>query len=304
MIKKSVITFLVLFILYNCYLFIIKPNDIAPQHQWQANVINAQEYIYGGNKKIVIVGSSCSTRIRSDILSKDYYNLSFGGQGIYEGLEIIKKSGKLPRIILLETNYYLRSPDYDFVNNLFFPVIASARKYFPALLEKNQPMCKGVPFVISGYKKISKIINKVGNKFDVKEKNNRLVFLKANEEKIFRKMLSFHLKEAQTYPHRNNIDESLIRLESYLEYFKNHKIKIVFFDIPIDNKLWTSPYWMRSRFELNTKFSNSLYGHIVISDNDKYKTTDGIHLDAESGEKFTRFLLNQVNLLIGNELGF
>jgi len=141
MVKKSLVVSVFLFLVFNLLLF--KLNFPAnPQHQWQNNIITAQEYIYNHNEiKYAIVGTSLSDRLDDKLLPKNCFNLAFGGQGAIDGLEIIKRSNARPEAVFIESNAIFKKPRKSFLDNLFMPVMYSLRNYLPALMEKNQPVC-------------------------------------------------------------------------------------------------------------------------------------------------------------------
>ena len=103
MIKKSIFVALLLFALWTAFLM-LKPNASVSQHVWQENIITTEEYLYDVDfVPNVILGSSLSERIIIDSLS-DFFSLAFGGQSIYDGLEILTQKDKLPKRVFIEIN--------------------------------------------------------------------------------------------------------------------------------------------------------------------------------------------------------
>jgi len=136
MIKKSIIISTILLFVYNLLLSAID-FPVKPGHQWQDNIITAEDYIYKQNeKKIVIAGSSLSCVLIDDLLPKKCFNLAFAGLSAFDGLEIIKRTGSMPDIVLIETNPVFRSTDKNFLNSIFMPIRYSLKKIFPAFMEK------------------------------------------------------------------------------------------------------------------------------------------------------------------------
>ena len=143
--------FLAFFALYNLALFVFKPEITTYQNQWQSNLVFAQEYIYSSQTpKAVVLGSSLASRLDKDLLeSVGIYNLAFGGGSVQSGLEIIRRSNKIPQILYIETNVlFERDVDSAMLGILFDPLLFRARYYLPALQEKYQPLNIFVNFIL------------------------------------------------------------------------------------------------------------------------------------------------------------
>ncbi len=140
MLKKTLITFFALFVLVNIWLW-IKPRKMLPQYPRQAQLIQLEEYIYEKNQTpVVLVGSSMAAVLEGKFLGPDIQNLAIGGATIFEGLDVVLRSGARPRLVLVEANtlFYNRKPET--IKDLFRPGYYQLRRYVPALRERNQPM--------------------------------------------------------------------------------------------------------------------------------------------------------------------
>src|SRR5690349_21518029 len=106
--------------------------------QPERNLIAAENYLYTGkNPPVVIVGSSIAERLHD--LPGDWYQLTFPGGNVFTGMEIILRSGKHPKYVLVETNVLNMDPDRQMLDTLSYPVLKDARNKLPALLEQNKP---------------------------------------------------------------------------------------------------------------------------------------------------------------------
>ena len=118
MIKKSIILCISLFLIYTLFIYFLAPKWwTASQHQWQENIVKAQQFSY--NKETfqnIIVGSSLSSRLIMDSIPETY-NLSFAGQSIFDGLNIVCNSNKSIKNVFIEINLlfvlYLDKPYCD-----------------------------------------------------------------------------------------------------------------------------------------------------------------------------------------------
>lgn len=272
---KILSLFLLIFIAYNAFLLLLKPNIIASQNQWNDNIIFAQDFIYEVNiSKVgknniydkIIVGSSMSARLWGDKLRKAHiYNLAFGGGSALSGLHIIKNANKLPKIIFVESNIaFLRRSDSKMLD-LLFGADFMLKKYIVALQIKYQP--------INVF--LSLLKRKVGR--SVEEK-----LAKTRNEKLYKDSLQ---RALQSYNQSiKDYENTLAELRDLLLYFENNGVKIVFFEMPIDKKLAHTRQMQESREILRNSFA---YPFLLLPDYAKYQTTDGIHLLEKSAFEFS-----------------
>ena len=87
MIKKSIICFVIFAILHLC-IVLFNPSVGMATHQWQDNVLKAQQFLYAEKADTVMVGTSLSARIIRDSIPF-VKSVSFGGCSVEDGLKII-----------------------------------------------------------------------------------------------------------------------------------------------------------------------------------------------------------------------
>lgn len=101
--------FLLLFIGFNLVIIIFKPSMSEFQNQWQRNISRVEDFLYKESQEEVIVGSSMAFNLNKDLLKQSrIFNLSFAGSSVLSGLEIIKRSKRIPKVIYVETNVIFR----------------------------------------------------------------------------------------------------------------------------------------------------------------------------------------------------
>ena len=120
MIKKSLLTALVLLVGYSVFVALSPRVSTQAQHFYYNNLALAQRYLYQANKTshAVIVGSSLASKIRVDSLA-GFYNLALVGQGVHDGLRIVALAPVLPTDVYLETNMILVLPNSTFFSQNF-----------------------------------------------------------------------------------------------------------------------------------------------------------------------------------------
>ncbi|WP_457748077.1 hypothetical protein [Sulfurimonas sp.] len=257
---------------YNLFIILQKPNIVMFQNQWQQNYAYAQNFIYGNKANNIIVGSSMAARMQNNFLPKNFYNLSFSGGSVLTGLEIIKRSGFVPKNIYIETNLIFRDKDESLLNALFYPIIWRIKQYIPALQIKYQPLNVVMSKLRTSYGKT--------HKEHIKEKRN---------EKIFHLSMTRQLTNYNQEP--KNYANNLANLEQLIEYFKNKGVHIVFFEMPMEKQLQESVKILTQRKILADVFSNQ---YVQVADNN-YTTADGIHLLYSSAYKFSKQFIKGIH---------
>ncbi|WP_457747007.1 hypothetical protein [Sulfurimonas sp.] len=271
-IYKIIFILMGIFGFYNLFIILQKPNIVMFQNQWQQNYAYAQNFIYGNKANNIIVGSSMAARMQNNFLPKNFYNLSFSGGSVLTGLEIIKRSGFVPKNIYIETNLIFRDKDESLLNALFYPIIWRIKQYIPALQIKYQPLNVVMSKLRTSYGKT--------HKEHIKEKRN---------EKIFHLSMTRQLTNYNQEP--KNYANNLANLEQLIEYFKNKGVHIVFFEMPMEKQLQESVKILTQRKILADVFSNQ---YVQVADNN-YTTADGIHLLYSSAYKFSKQFIKGIH---------
>ncbi|WP_143000173.1 MULTISPECIES: hypothetical protein [unclassified Helicobacter] len=218
-----------------------------------------------------MLGSSLAARLDKDLLeSAGIYNLAFAGGSVQSGLEIIKRSNKIPQILYIETNVlFERDADSAMLGILFDPLLFKARYYLPALQEKYQPLNVFASF-----------IKRFGGKSDEEKRAIK------RDEKIYNLSMEGFLKRyQQPLASLPNYQNRLDSLQKQLQYFENKGVKIIFFTMPIDPLLAKQPRFIEENTLLKQTFS---YPFLPMPKHSEYETTDGIHLLYESSERFSK----------------
>ena len=262
-------TALGLTLFYIIVIAVTQPKITFSQNQYQANIIFAQNFIYRQTKPSrVIVGSSMSTRMKFD-KEDNVYNLAFGGGGPLTGLEIIRKSGYVPKAIFIESNTFAMPVDWKFLHTLFVPVLYGLRGKIIALQEKYQ------------------ILNLVGTfiyAFAGRSQEEKL------HRKVDKKLLDRLVENALKNRDKAMIEEKDRLLKQWhkeMRYFLQKGTKLVFFEMPNDSRLIQTKERKKMRSMIRYNFPTIPYTE-ENNDGDPYKTSDGIHLTQKSAAVFSR----------------
>lgn len=289
MIRKSLLTALTLLLLHALVVY-VKPITSA-QYVWQGNAIKAQRFIYGDTCDKIIVGSSLSNRLVMDSLP-DMTNLSFAGQGIFDGLSILNHNNRHPRIVFIETNIMVRKENQNFTSYVNSPVLNPLKRAIPSLRDEYQPVS-----ILSG------IIIRILKKGESAEKNGfeEMETPPDGDDAFFQQMLS-RLAEEYSEP----LDTMMLRshfedLVRAVEDLESNGVRIVFFEMPVNETVcdFVVPQMVREYYR--RYFPESKYVYIRVSHCDGYKTTDGAHLAGAEALRFTQFFKREAEALIADK---
>ena len=281
MIKKTVLSSFFFFVAHYSIVFLAPPNWLGyPQNIVQGNLISAERMLFSDESyENIIVGSSLAYNIDLGQLDETWYNLSFPGQSIFEGLEIIHEMKNKPQRIFIETNVLLRKKNTFFHSVLFNPLKYPFKKYFSILKESQQPVSLiGDPVE---YHLVRKFI----------PSNEEVQSISIKKEILKKKIITELKKEYNQVPEQA-IRNQIKHLSTALAKFRNSGIEIVFFEMPIEKELCDTPQTSAIRNAIKSTFPK--YELLVQPDCGEYTTSDGLHLDLESAKNYTS-LFYQIN---------
>ena len=311
MMKKSLICLLVLFLLYNAALLIVDPPDRVThaQHQWQMNVLKAQEYVYDRqDSRYVFAGTSLTFRLPGSALPDGSFNLAMAGTSTLEGLEIIKRSGASPEAVFIETNFLFRKPDNSLTHSVFQPLMYRLRKWVPALRERNQP----VSYYLAVATIVKRIVEKVGGGFTASDTAHpvppaqtepSLEKRRSDRQAAIDRNLKVQLDALDTRPSDEEAVALIESLQAYIRYFQQKGVKVIFFEVPFHQKLYGTRYNKWKSDELERLFPSEQYAYIKYPFADTVKTTDGVHLTRASALLYCSYLSQQIDKILNHRSG-
>ena len=263
---KAILIFVVLFVGYNAYLFLAKPEVSMYQNTNQSNISKVQDYVYGKQYSTVIVGSSLANTMKQSFFNDDIYNLAFSGGSSLTGLELIKKSGVFPKIILIESNViFERDADDNMIDKIYQPILWKIKRYMPALQEKYQPLNIMASLIKgSAGKSHEELLN---------AKRNEKVF--ENNMKLRLKFINESLSE---------FERRVSALKRLISYFESKGVKIYFFELPVEKEMQNSLKYEQTKNILLKYKYNCIE---LFSNSELYETSDGIHLIYSSTYKIS-----------------
>jgi len=273
MIRRSLLIFT---LLVAGYMAFIKWGDVdwdTTQHQSNGNRIKAEEFVFGKDRPdaTVIVGSSLSFRIELDSFPNGTSNLGFGGLSIYDGLEMIERSGKRPARVLIETNLLFKEPDRAFLDAVFAPGLYELRRATPILREENQPSGVLFGWLKEGAKNAAGTMKGSGDSLAVST-----VLLESNRA-IF-----------SAVPSDSAQQHFLGRLKEGVKTLEARGIEVVFVEVPISDELMQSNLATRSREVVAERFPKHRFLRVAPASH--WLTTDGLHLEWNTAQRYSGWL--------------
>lgn len=291
MIKKIFLITIILFVIYTVFLTYFFPEIGVSQNPGQANEVKAEKYLYGDftAKQGVILGSSLSNKLRMEYL-EEYYNLSFTGKSIFDGLSIVLKKVPLPEKLIIETNILLREEDKAFTNSIVRPVPFFLKKHLISLRKDKQPLG------IFGAKVNSVIISPTFLKFKLllnRDKEEMEDSLITNNE-LFEKLLDFQVENYSQKPDSIFLRSQINKLKYYVSKFRNNGVEIIFFEMPVNRAMDDLSKSKIIHEYFISAFPPEQNYVIYPPDNMSFNTTDGLHLTKDEAIVYSKYLESEL----------
>ena len=267
MIKKSLICFLILFIIHALFVKLF-PNMGMATNQRQDNILKAQQAFYAEDLNMAIVGTSLANRIIRDSIP-NIQSLAFVGCSVEDGLQILRNRRNAPKYVFVEINLLLRGGRKDLVNGTTEGIIPRIKEWIPSLREQYEPICILASTIIG----TSKMNTQAGMAVVDNDRLNSQVEKTLKDDKPIEDSIV-----------KNRMNE----IKSLVSELEAKGTKFVFFEMPINYRLTHMKSLDQIREVVRKDYPEDTYDYLP-SDTSKYMTTDGQHLDLEGQKKYTHF---------------
>lgn len=267
MIKKSVFCFILLAILHLCFV-LSNPSIGMATHQWQDNMLKAQQFMYAETSDTVMVGTSLSGRIIRDSIPF-VKSVSFGGCAVEDGLKIILSKGKVPKYVLVETNLLLKKGNPELVSRITKGIVPEIRRWIPSLREQYEPICLFASMMMS----LASINPQAGMSTVNLNLLNESINRRLEDDKL--------IPDEEVKSRLQDVKKLIVELEEKGSRF-------VFFEMPVNERLLHLKGYEQIREIMQKEFPANKYTYLP-SDTSKYLTTDGEHLDFDGQQRFSHY---------------
>jgi hypothetical protein len=261
--------------------------------QHEQNVMRGETFVYATSQpRVVIVGSSIANRLKD--LPRDWFNLSFNGGSAFTGLEMISRAGKVPQVVLIETNMLLLPADEKQLSELFAPGIYHARRRLAFLVETNKPHLVAQRALISGEERTATREQPKSGASSPAANGDTELEPDAAGSVLSREQ--FDLLEARRAGElAEPLDSSTLQriigdLRRHVAVLEKRGVRVVFFEMPeyADFREMPRPTSVRQR--LLHAFPDSRYSWVTEVDCATYRTTDFVHLTAAGSKRYAEVL--------------
>lgn len=284
MIKRSLITALVLLLGYHFILPRIPKGYLWIPGQQRANYARAQKFVHDSPADTpVIVGSSMANELSQDILGPAIVKLTFPAGGSFTGLDIIRDTGKKPTVLMVETNTLLRGSDEGLVGDATSTWRRQLRNATPALKEEGRPSNYAVGFLNGWVKRVCNL----GNKLTGKPKAPAAAAEAPADPSLLENVMRVNRETLNRKPDPAKLAETVSRFGEQIDALTAAGTRCVFFEMPIDSSLQGLEEPTAVRNAMQQRFPRDRYTWIDIPHRD-YRTSDGIHLVREEADEVTR----------------
>jgi hypothetical protein len=298
MIKKSLLTALAILLAYHFTYPHLSKRFYRVNGQQRQNFDRAQAYVFGpGREKHVVIGSSMSWELNADVMGADWRKLSFPGCSVLTAFEIMRKSGKYPAVLLVETNQCFWDANGDILNDVFNPVMAPPRRHSPIFLEEARPsnFVAGIAeaFVRNGCKAGSALAaTGDGPTAEAKAGTQGL------SPEMFEKILKHDREQMDLALPQGPLDARVKRIGEHVDFLRSKGCICILFEMPIHPSLTDLKIPATVRSAMQARFPRERYDWLAFDKSGTYQTSDGIHLRYEDAERLTGALVQQVGEIV------
>lgn len=264
--------------------------------QWDDNDRLISRFLFSvDHSKIntIIVGSSMAFRMNlgQNPFNESVYNLSLGGQGLFEGVEILKQSGHLPKKLYIETNVLYRLPRKDYASSFFTPGVYDLKEKFIGFRQEFRPIS------LSQY-----IYNGINGKFskqEIEEPSKNKLDLPNNfdtkqPDSAAQRLININLKRQvaleQEILRDTNWSTIITDLQAYTNFYKKQGVEIIFFEMPTSKNLLESDLNKHIQNLISRKFPEESFKKAS-----PHPTTDGVHLSPKDAGEYLLLLLKDLS---------
>ena len=262
---------LILTIVYNMVIFWfpVKRNTyFTNQDRTEAFVFDKKDF------NVIIVGSSLSGAFEEiNPFSKSYFNLFLPFTGSCTGVDIIRRSGKIPKHLFVEINHIDRGTDTVLIKDVFEDGLYPFKYHVPMLQTKNKLLTNFIALI----KKPSSRTNR-----------------QKPPAALYGKLLKSAQKEWAEYPDKKKFDQQINQLSQSLALFTNKGCKVYFFEMPIDSSIRNSVLMKFQRERIKALAKQNNYVFIPADTSRTYQTGDGVHLLQADRNAYVKYFKDQI----------
>jgi hypothetical protein len=228
------------------------------QNQGETNRIAAETLVDSAVAPgTIIVGSSLAQRIPAEALGPGVSNMALIGEGLVTGLDIVDRSGLVPKLVLIESNVLERAANEQLIDPLFEFPVRQLRPTLKVLQRSRRPA--------------NLMVNLLrGGRGDTD--------YGAPPPDVLRTLLRDHQASLQPPFEPGLLDRRVAEVVKRVDDIRSRGIAVAFFEMPVDPSLVDLPRPAAIRAALQARFPPPAYCWITIALPAPLQTRDGLHL--------------------------
>jgi hypothetical protein len=290
MVKRSVCITLLMLVIYGLWVSYchIKP---VSQYQSQNNAIIAENYLYSDSamKEDVILGTSISSGLQTNVMPHGIYLMALAGQSVYDGMDVIESAHAHPKYLFIEANSILSAGRPQFLNYLTNKPNYYRKKYLPFMRDNYQPA--GQTYNVVVMHAMGAIRRFTTYIYDPLIR----IFYKGKETGIDKEDMYASAKRKNQPIDTVLLNAAFAHLKQRVDRFTKSGTIVCFYGVPDDEVIFNSKISRTIREDFRVRFTQDKYPSMPATNIQSYRTTDQIHLDAVSDIKFSRDLGRKID---------
>jgi hypothetical protein len=288
MVKRSLITALVLLLVYHFLLPHLSRDYYWIAGQQRANYLRAQRYVHDAPPDAnVIVGSSMANELSTEILGAKFTKLTFPAGGSFTGLEMIRATDKHPKELWIEINTVLRDADQNMLEDVLSPWRRKLRSTSPIFKEEGRPSNYAIGLLNAWTGRVGHRISKLANR----GRSPAPIAGGAVDPSVLANVMKVNREHLGQKPSAEVLAKRADHLASLIDEFTRRGTKCILFEMPIDPTLQDLAEPSAVRQAMVDRFPADKYRWFQIDHNHAYQTSDGIHLLKFEADSLTNQML-------------
>ena len=296
-IRKSLLTAVVILLGYHFLLPHLSHRFYQIIGQQRGNFLTEENYVSDPRQNTnVIVGSSMSQTLNEQILGPTYTKLAFPGNSVLTALQIINRSGKIPNLVLIETNACWKDADPELLHDAFDPWLVHLREISPIFREESRPgnFIGGImeACVRRSCELASSLSQRVEQPASTAPKTDH------GEQVV--QLKDVNMAEWDITPPADLLNRRAAQVAELVDQLNRRGCHCVLFTMPMDNtiaKLSGPRSWRRKMHE---QFPLQQYDWLSFDESHHYLTVDGVHLIHSEADQVTQTIVRQVDQIVAH----
>ena len=286
MIKKSLVTAVLILGIYHFLYPHLSHRFFKVNGQQRGNYLRAQTYMYDvAPQTNVMIGSSMSLALNDELLGPRFFKLTLPGNSIFTALEIIRRAGKIPPVLLIEANSVEAKADEEFIGELFTPWLDALRRSSRIFREEGRPTNFLVAIVDSVIAKAERLVSFGRSRPTATQ-------LQAD---VMTQVLDIYAQAYQRAVSPQLLQDHAQRLGEEVDALTRQGTICVLYEMPIDKSLVDQPLPTANREAVRARFPKEKYHWLTFSHDHNYETVDGIHLTDREAHRLTESIVEQLD---------